>query len=388
MRSHPYQDLPDFQFWPRAVTWAPPGSLDPVVDPRFRVGLADRVATMGSCFAQHLSRHLVRSGLPYLVTEPGPQDEAEARRRNFGVYSARYGNVYTVEQAVQLFDRAFGYAPSREPAWKREATFVDPYRPQIEPDGFADETALLADRAEHLRRTREALEQATVLVFTLGLTEAWRSRVTGEVFGTAPGVAGGTWDDTAYEFINFGVDEVRHSLFDFCERLREANPHLRILLTVSPVPLVATYEARHVVVSTTYSKSVLRVAADEATRRFDFVDYFPSYELISSSAAGRSYYAPDLREVDDAGVRHVMRCFTRHYVDGSPWASPATIAPPAATSNDDVVCDEDAIAVAVERSTSATNGSGANRSSGTARITTWKRAVRRVRRWFGERAGD
>jgi len=388
MRSHPYQDLPDFQFWPRAVTWAPPGSLDPVVDARFRVGTDDRVATMGSCFAQHLSRHLVRSGLPYLVTEPGPEDEAEARRRNFGVYSARYGNVYTVAQAVQLFDRAFGNAPSREPAWKKDATFVDPYRPQVDPDGFLDETTMLSDRAQHLSRTRAALEQATVLVFTLGLTEAWRSRASGEVFGTAPGVAGGTWDDSEYEFVNFGVDEVRDSLFDFCDRLREVNPHLRILLTVSPVPLVATYETRHVVVSTTYSKSVLRVAADEAMRRFDCVDYFPSYELISSSAAGRSYYAPDLREVEDAGVRHVMRCFTRHYVDGSPWASPATIAPPAATTNDDVVCDEDAIAAAVERSTGAMRAAPARRSSGGARAPTWKRALRRARRWIGERAGE
>jgi hypothetical protein len=125
---------------------------------------------------------------------------------------------------------------------------------------------------------------------------------------------------------------------------------VRVLLTVSPVPLVATYEDRHVVVSTTYSKSVLRVAADEVTRQRDFVDYFPSYEIITSSATGRSYYAPDLRDVDDAGVQHVMRCFTRHYVDGLPWSTTQSSGSDAGSSTDDVVCDEEAIAAAIEQS--------------------------------------
>jgi len=31
MADHPYRGLPDPQFWNRAVTWAPPGGLDPVV---------------------------------------------------------------------------------------------------------------------------------------------------------------------------------------------------------------------------------------------------------------------------------------------------------------------------------------------------------------------
>jgi hypothetical protein len=348
--AHPYRELPDYQFWPRAVTWAAPGSMDPVTHPRFTVTHEDRVVTMGSCFAQHLSRHLARSGLTYLVTERGPDDPDEARRRTFGVFSARYGNVYTVAQAIQLFERAYERRPAFETAWKRDAVLVDPYRPQAEPDGFVDEDALEADRAGHLRATRDAFEQATVFVFTLGLTEAWRSRSSGDVFPTAPGVAGGDFDPAEYEFVNYGVDEVRTGLFEFCDLVRSVNPTVRMLLTVSPVPLVATYEDRHVVVSTTYSKSVLRVAAEEATLTRDFVDYFPSYEIITSSASGRSYYAPDLREVDDAGVRHVMRCFTRHYVDGLPWQNTVASGSSATSSTGDVVCDEEAIAAAIERS--------------------------------------
>jgi hypothetical protein len=346
--EHPYRNLPDYQFWPRAVTWAPPGSLDPVVSTRFRVDVNDRVATIGSCFAQHLSRHLASSGLTYFVAEQAPAgtSEADAQERGFGVFSARYGNVYTVAQAVQLFRRAYGEFTPNESAWKRDDSFVDPFRPQIEPNGFATLEALERDRADHLRATRSVFEDADILVFTLGLTEAWRARDDGAVFPSAPGVAGGEYDASRYEFVNYSVDEVRDGLLTFCELARSVNPNMRILLTVSPVPLVATFENRHVLVSTTYSKAVLRVAAAEAVERFEFVDYFPSYEIIASATSMRNYYGDDLREVDPLGVAHVMRCFSRHYVDGLPWTNRVNAAATAAGQTD-VICDEDAIRVAI-----------------------------------------
>lgn len=351
---HPYSGLPDHQFWPRAVSWAAPGGLDPVVSTKFRVTRDDRVATLGSCFAQHLSRHLSRSGLTYFVAEQPSAvlSPEEALRRNYGVFSARYGNVYTVAQAVQLFRRAYGDFTPAEPAWGRDGVVVDPFRPQIEPDGFTGSAALDADRHRHLAATRSVFEDSDVLVFTLGLTETWRSREDGAVFPTAPGVSGGTYDPDVYEFVNFGIDDVRSDLFELCDLARSVNPSLRVLLTVSPVPLVATYEPRHVLVSTTYSKSVLRVAAEEASQRLDFVDYFPSYEVIAPASAPRNYYADDLREVDDLGVAHVMRCFTRHYVDGDEWDNPATsttgvLPAELASAEQAVVCDEEAVAAAI-----------------------------------------
>lgn len=357
MRRHPYQGIGDHQLWNRAVTWAPPGGLDPVVHTRWLVEPTDRIGTMGSCFAQHLARHLARSGIDYFVPESGPAeaDEAERARRQYGVFSARYGNVYTVAQAVQLFQRAYGdYTPAEGP-WSRGDVLVDPFRPTVEPDGFADEAALLADRETHLTAVRRVFEESDVLVFTLGLTEAWRSKADGAVFATAPGVNGGTWDPERYEFVNFDVDEVRADLRRYCELVRSVNPDVKILLTVSPVPLIATYEDRHVLVSTTWSKSVLRIAAEDAFQRYDFVDYFPSYELISSASSPRNYFAPDLREVEEVGVSHVMRTFTRHYLEGRAWeAAPVTVAPPPAAAVEAapgaVICDEETIAAAIEAS--------------------------------------
>lgn len=357
---HPYADVADHQRWHRGVTWAPPGGLDPMVSTRFGIGPQDRIGTMGSCFAQHLSRHLAASGLGYFVAETAPDDldGAEATRRNYGTFSARYGNVYTVEQAVQLFRRAYGDLTPTEAAWRRGPALVDPFRPLVEPEGFADAASLEADRVLHLAATRRVFEESDVLVFTLGLTEAWRSRDDGSVFATAPGVNGGVYDPDRYEFVNHDIDQVRHGLFDLCEKFRSVNPRGKVLLTVSPVPLIATYEPRHVLVSTMVSKSILRVAADEAFRRFDFVDYFPSYELIAPATSITDHYEPDRRSVNDRAVAHVMRVFTHHYVKGLDWAAPSTgalsasarLAMSTSVADYPVICDEEAIAEAIEAS--------------------------------------
>lgn len=346
--SHPYRGLPEYQFWSRAVADVPPHQLDPVVSSELTIGAEDRVATMGSCFAQHLSRHLQGAGIDYLVTESGGDlDPSERRERNFGIFSARYGNVYTVRQAVQLFDRAFGDWSSLEPPWALRSAVVDPFRPRIEPEGFADADALEADRKIHLAAVRRVFEEATVLVLTLGLTEGWRSIRDGSVFPLAPGVAGGEYDPAAYEFVNFDIWEVRADLEGLIARFRSVKPTGQVLLTVSPVPLVATFEPRPVLVSTTYSKSVLRTAAEEASRNHDHVHYFPAFEIITSSVNGGRYYADDLREVTGLGVRHVMRVFGRHYLGhGGDLPGPKTFTAEQRSEyalESAVVCDEEAI---------------------------------------------
>lgn len=353
--SHPYRGLPDHQFWNRGVTWAPPAGVDPVVEAPYVIGPDEPVATMGSCFAQHLARHLQRSGLNYFVAETAPagMSEADAAARQYGLFSARYGNVYTVAQAVQLFRRAYGDLVPAEGPWRRDdGALVDPFRPLVEPDGFADGAALEASRVEHLAATRRAFEQASIFVFTLGLTEAWRSTADGSVLPAAPGTAGTPIDPTGYEFVNFGVDEVRAGLTELIGLVRSVNPGIRFLLTVSPVPLIATFEPRHVLVSTVASKSVLRVAADEASR-LDGVTYFPSYEIVASATGDRDYFEPDRREVSPKGVAHVMRCFSRHYVHGGEADEAPVPAPPPSQSRD-VVCDEEVILGAVQASSAPT----------------------------------
>lgn len=316
-RQHPYVGLPDKQFWKKEPGIADPAAFDPVGRMPFTLSRQDKVVTAGSCFAQHVARHLTFAGFNHLVTEqPHPVLHAKIIADfNYRVFSARYGNVYTARQLLQLVQRAYGQFTPVADHWPqgKEGRVVDPFRPQIQPDGFSSAAELAADREVHLAAVRQAIEAMDVFVFTLGLTEAWIDRRDGAVFPLAPGVAGGVYDPDIVEFENFDEAETATDLIAALQLIRSFNPRVKIILTVSPVPLNATMEDRHVFLSTTWSKAVLRIAAEKAVRTVANTCYFPSYEIITAPHVRGRYFAADCREVLDAGVRHVMGLFFHHF---------------------------------------------------------------------------
>jgi GSCFA family len=262
---------------------------------------------------------LVTKGFNYFVTEFPPVELAadKATQHGFGLFSARFGNIYSGRQLLQLFERAFGAFCPAETVWNRsDGRFVDPFRPQIEPDGFASSEDVIAQRAVHLLAVRQMFENTDLFIFTLGLTEAWESKVDGAILPVAPGVVNKASSFNEYIFINFRASEIVEDLDQFVRRLKSVNHRVRIIFTVSPVPLVATYENRHVLVSTTYSKSALRSAVDDIVIKYDFVDYFPSYEIITGWYNKGRYFEEDLRSVSADGINHVMRLFAAHYLGG------------------------------------------------------------------------
>ncbi len=318
--KHPYSGLPDRQFWKKEPGVKKPSELDPVGDAPFEITPTDRIVTAGSCFAQHVARVMTESGFNHHITEfAHPALTAGiGEAHNYGMYSARYGNVYTARQLKQLLLRATGeFTPVVEP-WKLRDSdnLCDPFRPQIQPGGYLSEAELEADRAFHLSCVRKAIEEMDVFVFTLGLTETWQDPRDGAVFPIAPGVAGGTYNRETVEFVNFDETETYADLRDALNIVRSINPEVKIILTVSPVALNATYEDRHVLLSTVWSKAVLRISAEKATREFDDCIYFPSFEIITSPHVQGRYFAEDRREVTPAGVKHVMSLFFKHYTSG------------------------------------------------------------------------
>ena len=90
-------------------------------------------------------------------------------------------------------------------------------------------------------------------------------------------------------------------------------PKIKIILTVSPIPLVATKTLQNVLVASSYSKAVLRAASGDIEQQYDNVAYFPSFEIINSPASLGQYLSDDLREVTENGVACVMSCFLNSF---------------------------------------------------------------------------
>lgn len=307
----PYASRSARHFWKTGVSGQSAETISDLWMPKFSLVSGGGIATAGSCFAQHIARYLRDKGANVLDMERAPPglSPANAAKYGYSIYSARYGNIYTVRHLLQLAQEAFGRITLPDIVWQRDGRFFDAMRPSVEPDGLPSIEAVRRHREQHLDRVKRLLVSADILVFTLGLTEAWVHKPSGTVYPTAPGTIAGSYDPEIHGFKNFDFAEVYGDFVAFRELVGKRNPSLKFLLTVSPVPLAATAEDRHVLVSTTYSKAVLRAVAGKLAADFDNVDYFPSFDLITSPCARGAFYDDGMRQVTEAGVAAAMKLF-------------------------------------------------------------------------------
>jgi hypothetical protein len=305
MPTHPYRGLPADQFWSTAIRPIPVEDLDPLRTPPFTIAPTDQVATAGACFAQYLPRHLQAYGYHFLQTEP-PATPTEPS------LSARFGTITTTRQLSQLLLGAYGLHRPQNRVWRRnDGRFIDPLRPQLFPQGFATPEEAILERRRHHDAIRRLFEQCRVFVFTLSLTETWLAE-DGTALPIPPGILDVDLPGQETTFENLSVAAMRQDMERFLADLFAVNPDVRVILTVSPIPIVATYEKRHVLLSNTASKSALRVLADETERAHASVFYFPAYEIITAPQSRGAYFEPDLRALTKAGMANTLRAFSRH----------------------------------------------------------------------------
>jgi len=340
---NPYESLPPSAFWRSAVAEKHMFDIGGLWQPRFEINPQKCIATFVSCFAQHFGKALLARDYSWQNMEAAPDAASEETRARFSYvqFSARTGNIYTTSLLRQWLRWASDDLPQPSEFWAQDGRIFDPFRPMIEPNGFESLDEMRASRTKAIAAMGRAVRESEIVVFTLGLAESWH-RAGGDVeYPLCPGTAAGTFDANAYEFRDQSFEDVWNGLRRSISIMRKMRPGLKVLLTVSPVALTATNSGSHVMLATSTAKANLRAAADMAKRKFEWVDYFPSYEIITQPAFRGVFYAPNMRSVTAAGVDFVMRQFFAAIgadVAAQPQG-PLSIAP-----TDDPACEEEILA--------------------------------------------
>ena len=310
---NPYQQLPEQSFWKTAIASKNMFDICDLWDPKFQLTQQHKVATFGSCFAQHIGNALQKRGFSWLNTEPAPVGLSQANRKafNYDVFSSRTGNIYTTSLLKQWTEWALENKTPPAEYWQKNGRYYDPFRPNIEPDGFASLEEMQLSRQQAIKSFRQSIKRSDAFVFTLGLTESWFNSEHGYEYPMCPGTVAGEFNGKKHVFKNQKFSDVLANLTTAVTLMRQANKNLHILLTVSPVPLTATNSGNHVLSATTASKSVLRAVAGQLAEEQTFIDYFPSYEIINSPPFRGTFFESNQRSVNEHGVDHVMNLFFR-----------------------------------------------------------------------------
>lgn len=254
-----------------------------------------QITAFGSCFAANISNWLSRRRFRVL--------NKDEKAKNAYVVACGEGmvNSFVIRQQFEwawenkVFDGALWHG------YKAEEYGYDP---------------------EVQAETRRIFDQTDFFILTFGLSEVWYDEPTGNVFWrTIPKDA---YDPARHKFRVSTVEENRDNLMAIYRLIRKHRPDAKILFTLSPIPLIATFRDVSCLTANSVSKAVLRVAIDEVVREVrheGVLSYWPSYELVTDVFA--LPFKPDRRHPEGAVLDYIMTLFEHAWCEEGVIARPS-----------------------------------------------------------------
>ena len=242
-----------------------------------------QVTAFGSCFAANISNWLSKRSYNVL-------NKAEDA-----------GNAYVVECGegmvnsfviLQQFEWAWEDKVFDQALWHGYDTTEYGYDPKVQ------------------AQTKKMFDETDVFILTFGLSEIWYDEPTGNVFWRT--IPKESYDPERHKFRVSTVDENKENMRKIYDLIRKHRPDAKIIFTLSPIPLQATFRPNSCMTSSAVSKSVLRVAIDEVVREKQaegVLHYWPSYELVTD--AFQMPFKHDRRHVKEEVLDYIMMLFER-----------------------------------------------------------------------------
>ncbi|KUG06815.1 hypothetical protein ASU33_05670 [Solirubrum puertoriconensis] len=172
----------------------------------------------------------------------------------------------------------------------------------------ADSPPALLQRIEQtVRETAEFVRSADVLIWTLGTAFGYRLQETGEVVNNCHKIAA-----ERFEKELLSAEEVITAVTEAYALLRQINPKLKLILTVSPVR-----HLRDTLPLNAVSKSVLRVACHYLSELLPGATYFPAYELLLDDLRDYRFYGNDMLHPSEVAEQYIWEKFTAVYFDNA-----------------------------------------------------------------------
>lgn len=266
-------------FWPGRSAEA--NRLEPICMPGFRPTFklrpSENVFTIGSCFARNIENQLARLGYQIPSREYVPEELV-------GKPLDGFMNKFTPQS--MLNEVRWALTPERAPT--PEGALL----PQE--DGTVIDGQLMSkinvsparglQRRQEITNVFKGIVDCRVVILTLGLVEAWYDKKYDLYLNRTLPEYNSKQEPDRFEFRVLSFDELYAATRELIDTIiTKGHPETRILLSVSPVPLTATFTDNDVLCSNMYSKSVLRTVAEHIVTEFSAVDYFPSYESVMLS---------------------------------------------------------------------------------------------------------
>lgn len=248
----------------------------------FTISHKDKLVMMGSCFAENISSKMSEAGFNVDVNP-------------FGIL---YNPISITNGLSDLLNR-------RE--YVEDDLFVsrDVYHSFSHHGRFSgtDKATVLSVMNKQLKASKAFLQRADYLIITFGTAKVYRLYSNGRVVSNCHKLPA-----NFFTYSMLSVGEIVQAWLDIIQKLRDGNPQLKIIFTVSPIR--HWKDGAH---ENQISKSTLLLAINELIRWNDGLYYFPSYEIVLDDLRDYRFYKEDMVHPNSQAIEYIWQKFSDTY---------------------------------------------------------------------------
>lgn len=247
------------------------------------IGPGDTAVFLGSCFAENISKKLA-DGLMDCWSNP---------------YGTAYNPLSVGEQLEKIIER-------------RECSDGEIFKNGDYYYSWLAHTKLRALSKAELKEKIDsktekmhlAAKKAALIVITFGTSWVYRLKESGAIVANCHKVP-----QDAFERERISVEEISERWGKTLKALREINPGVHVVMTVSPIRHIK--ETMH---GNQLSKATLLEAVDRIVKRDGNASYFDAYEIMLDELRDYRFYAEDMVHPSMAAIEYIYERFGEAYM--------------------------------------------------------------------------
>ena len=261
-----------------------------IVKSLFKINPSDRLLFVGSCFAENIGRRFVENQFDAIVNP--------------------YGTMYNPASVGHTVERVEGRSPSPRPHSPSPALRApSPQGAREKLPSIAYEESLLTSSSPLGERmpvgqVRGRRSSFSVAIITLGTNHIYILKETDEIVDNCM-----KRPQKLFREEKLSVDECVDYLSRAVAILKERNPEVKVIFTVSPIRY-----AKYGFHGSQLSKATLLLAVDKlVTASPESISYFPAYEIMNDELRDYRFYQSDMLHLSEQAVDYIYERFAETY---------------------------------------------------------------------------
>jgi hypothetical protein len=242
----------------------------------FSLSHHDRILSIGSCFADQMGAQLLSYKFDIQVNP-------------FGILY----NPISIQQHLNRLLKAYTYSESdifqdqgRWNSFHHHSSFSQLSAPEL--------LALLRKTTDEISNF---FQQSNRMLITFGTAWVYIHQEINEVVANCHKLPADTFHRR-----RLNVQEIVIPYLETLQALKEEQPEMEFLLTVSPVR-----HLRDGFIENQRSKATLLLAVEQLCQQLDFVHYFPAYEIMIDDLRDYRFYNTDMLHPNESAQQYIWR---------------------------------------------------------------------------------